>query len=143
LIKFTYTKAAELARELGKIDVAKKWEQRFSESDLEYPVDESSLLIAPGYPYEHSHHHFSHLLAFHPLDLLYVSHNENEVELIRRSIENCEIIESKNPRWSGYMFGWLGGMKARMFDEEGAGKKNKEISGRFCYKKEFSLQWRL
>lgn len=137
LKKFTFIKVAELARELGKMDEAKKWDQKLSEWELEYPINETGLLIAPRYPYVYSHHHFSHLLPFHPLGLLDVTHGEEEAELIRRSIENCEKIESKNPMWTGYMYAWLGGMKARMFDGEGAAEELRKFPTAFVTKNSF------
>ena len=137
LIKFAFTKVAELARELGKIDEARKWDKEFSEWGLEYPINETGLMIAPGYSYEHSHFHFSHLLPFHPLGLLDVTHSEKEAELIKRSIENCEKIESENPGWGGYMYAWLGGMKARMFDGEGAARELKKFPTAFVTNNSF------
>jgi alpha-L-fucosidase 2 len=120
LIKFTFVKIIELAKELGKYSEAVKWEKDLSEWDLEYPIDETGLLLAPGYRYEHSHWHFSHLIAFHPLGLLDRTNGKEDEALIRRTIEHCEMIEQKDPRWVGYIYSWLGGMKARLFDGEGA-----------------------
>ncbi len=137
LIKFTFKKAAELARELGKVEEGKKWDQQLSEWNLEYPVNETGLMIAPGYPYERSHWHFSHLLPFHPLGMLDVTNSKKEAELIAKSVENCEKIDHENPMWTGYMYAWLGGMKARMFDGEGAAKALRKFPAAFVTKNSF------
>lgn len=43
---------------------------------------QGGLSIAVGYPYEHSHRHFSHLLAIHPLGLLDKSYGKAILKLL-------------------------------------------------------------
>ena len=70
LVRFAFRAAAELARELGRKDEADHWE-KLEEELPDFILDaQGGLSIAVGHPYEHSHRHFSHLLAIHPLGLL-------------------------------------------------------------------------
>ncbi len=66
-IRWTFEKAAELASVLGKTEESGKWKTILSEWP-DFALDkEGGLAFAPGYPYQESHRHFSHLVGWHPL----------------------------------------------------------------------------
>ena len=70
LIRFTFEKAAELARVLKYAEESDHWTKILSEWP-EFIIDnEEGLVFARGFPYHESHRHFSHLMAIHPLGLI-------------------------------------------------------------------------
>ena len=134
LVKWTYLHAAELALELGLKEEALKWK-----NDLkawpDYAVDDSGLMFSPNLPYQESHRHFSHLMAIHPLGLIDPANGEEDIEVIQKTIENLEAIGSS--QWTGYSFSWLGNIKARALDGEGAAKALKDFATSFVLSNSF------
>ncbi|WP_420322221.1 glycosyl hydrolase family 95 catalytic domain-containing protein [Flagellimonas sp.] len=137
LIKWTYEKAAEMALELGKTEEANKWEKILSEwPDL--AVDEQKgLMIAPNTHYNQSHRHFSHQLGYHPLGIVDVSMGENHRQIVENTIKTLD--EEGSDWWVGYSFSWLGGMKARAFDGEGAAETLRKFATSFCLPNSFHV----
>lgn len=137
LARWTFEKAAELAREMGLPDEASRWETILSEwPDLS--IDEKSgLMIAPGVPYTGSHRHFSHQLGYHPLGLIDFSKGEAHREIIRNTIATLD--ETGSSRWVGYSFSWLGNLKARAFDGEGAAEALRIFATSFCLPNSFHV----
>jgi len=118
LIRFTYEKAIEMAEVLGLQDDAGTWKSILDEWPS-YAVDgESGLMFAPGYPYDESHRHFSHLMAFHPLGLVDMSKGEQNQIVIRNTLRNLE--QHGTDWWVGYSFSWLGNLYARSFEGDNA-----------------------
>ena len=78
LIRWTYTKAAEMAGVLGKTSEAKHWQQLLSEWPGFAIDDQEGFMIAPNVPFHQSHRHFSHQMAYHPLGLVDWSNGKNE-----------------------------------------------------------------
>ncbi|HLT52214.1 MAG TPA: hypothetical protein VKZ93_09650, partial [Arenibacter sp.] len=136
LVRWTYAHAAELALELGLSEEAKKWNATLKEWP-EYAMDENGLMVAPGQPYNESHRHFSHLLAIHPLGLLDISHGEEERAIIEKTIAHLDAMGSS--QWVGYSFSWLGNLKARAFDGEGAAKALKDFATSFVLPNSFHV----
>ena len=136
LIRWTYAHAAELALELGLEEEAEKWGMALKEWP-EYAVDENGLMIAPNQPYNESHRHFSHLMAIHPLGLIDVSNGDKEKAIIENTIANLDAIGSSY--WTGYSFSWLGNLKARAFDGEGAAKALKDFATSFVLPNSFHV----
>jgi len=118
LIRFAYTAAVELAEELNLREEADHWREIL----LEWPeltVDqESGLMFAPGFPYDETHRHFSHLMGFHPLGLVDISNGNADQEIILNTIRNLE--KHGSDWWTGYSFSWLGNLYARAFEGENA-----------------------
>ncbi|MEN8158306.1 MAG: glycoside hydrolase family 95-like protein [Bacteroidota bacterium] len=137
LILWTYEKAAELATELGLGDEAAKWTNILSEWP-ELAVDpETGLMFAPGFPYDQSHRHFSHLLGFHPLGLVDLSNGELDQRVIKNTLNNLE--EQGSGYWTGYSFSWLGNLYARVFDGEKAAEALTTFAQCFCLRNSFHV----
>lgn len=137
LIRWTYEKAAELAKELKFNDEAEKWDQILSEWP-ELDVDpKTGLTIAPGVPYDESHRHFSHLIGFHPLGLIDYSHGEREKGIINNSLLNLDARGTE--RWTGFSFSWGANLYARAFEGEKAESLLRIFSECFCLKNSFHV----
>jgi alpha-L-fucosidase 2 len=137
LIRWTFEKSAEIALTLGLQDEADKWRKILSEwPDL--AVDpETGLMFAPGFPYNESHRHFSHLLAYHPLGLLDISHGDAEMKIIMNTLENLE--KQGTLEWTGYSFSWLGNLYARAGQGEKAASALRLFAECFCLKNSFHV----
>lgn len=135
LTHFAFGAAAELAMELGKEEEAKHWLQIKSELSDYLLDDKGGLMIAPGYPYQASHRHFSHLLSIHPLGLLDFSKGEKDKEIITQSLS---ALEKYGPDWwCGYSYAWFANLKARAFDGDGAAGALRTFANSFCLKNGF------
>jgi alpha-L-fucosidase 2 len=137
LIRWTYTKAAELAEELGLKEESLKWVQSLSEWP-DFAIDEKEgLMFSASVPYFESHRHFSHLMAIHPLGLLDMSQGETTGQVISNTIEN---LDAKGPKyWTGYSYSWQGNLKARALDGDGAAKALKIFAEAFCLPNSFHV----
>jgi len=137
LIRWTYEKAAELANELGLEKDAEKWTKILNEwPDL--AIDsESGFMFAPGFPYNESHRHFSHLMAFHPLGTVDFSNGEKDKKIILNTLKNLE--KHGSDWWVGYSFSWEGNLYARAFDGENAARVLRTFAECFCLKNSFHV----
>jgi alpha-L-fucosidase 2 len=137
LIRWTYEKAVELALELGLDNDAHKWKRMLSQwPDLAVDGQEG-LMFAPDTPYNESHRHFSHQLAYHPLGLIDYSKGKPHQEIIKNTIITLEEIGTSG--WVGYSFSWMGNLKARAFDGEGAAENLKIFAASFCLPNSFHV----
>ena len=137
LIRWTYAKAAELALELDLKDEADKWEKILSEWP-ELTVDsKSGFMFAPGFPYNESHRHFSHLMAFHPLGMVDFSNGEEDKEIILNTLKNLEA--QSTDYWTGYSFSWQGNLYVRAFDGDNAARVLRIFAECFCLKNSFHV----
>ncbi len=118
LIRWNFSRTAELAEELGKADDAAHWRGLLDELPPLSLAEDGRLLVAKGYPLEASHRHFSHLMAIHPLGLIDWSQGEPAQRTIRASLDELERLGSS--LWTGYSFAWLASMAARGRDGEKA-----------------------
>ena len=135
LIKWTFRTAAEQAEELGKKDDARKWRRILGEWP-DFAVDPAGgLMFAPGFPYAESHRHFSHLMAFHPLGLIDVANGARDEEIIRKTL--AALARFGSDWWCGYSFSWLGNLKARALDGEGAAEALRTFALDFCLPNSF------
>ena len=137
LIRWTYEKAAELASELGLTNETKKWEQILSEWPELIVDPETGLMFAPGFPYDESHRHFSHQMAYHPLALLDFSNGEADRKIILNTLRNLEKYGSD--WWTGYSFSWMGNMYARAFEGDNAAEILRLFAECFCLKNSFHV----
>ena len=137
LIRWTYAKAAELANELGKEEEASHWEQLLDEWP-DYSVDdETGLMIAPGYPFDISHRHFSHMMAIYPLTQINWSQGKDAQQLITKTVNNLTALGSD--WWTGYSFSWLGNIQAQMKDGDAAAKTLRVFAENFCLPSSFHV----
>ena len=135
LVKWLFSKTSELAIELNKPEDAVKWKQiegEWGELDVD---DSSGLTFAKDFPYDASHRHFSHLVAFHPLGLVDVSKGEKDKQIIQNTINTLDKYGSS--QYCGYSFAWLGNVKARNMDGVGAAEALRIFASHFCLKNSF------
>ena len=122
---------------MGKKDEAAHWRTVGAEWP-DFAVDPADgLMFAPGTPYAESHRHFSHLMAFHPLGLLDVSNGPAEAEIIRHTLATLDRVGPDY--WCGYSYAWLGNLKARAFDGDGAAKALGDFASCFCLPNSFHV----
>jgi alpha-L-fucosidase 2 len=119
MIRFTFDKAAELAKELGNLEEAAQWSRILSEwPPLNF--DSTGLVFAPGEQYTESHRHFSHLVGWHPLGIIDWSDGPAEQEILTNTLICLEL---HGPDWwCGYSYSWLGNLYARAFNGEKAAR---------------------
>jgi len=137
LIRFTFSKAAELAGELGHSKDAEKWGEILSEWPDFAISDSMGLLVAPGEPLQVSHRHFSHLMAIHPLGLIDWSNGKKDRQIITNSLNYLGSLGTD--WWCGYSYSWLGNMKARAMDGEGAVQALRTFATCFCLPNSFHV----
>ncbi|MEX2232615.1 MAG: glycoside hydrolase family 95-like protein [Cyclobacteriaceae bacterium] len=137
LMRFTFKAAAELAKELGKQAEADHWKQILKEFPEYALSDNLELMFAPGLHYHESHRHFSHLMAIHPLGLIRWEDGEKSQAII---INTIKLLDKVGPDWwCGYSYSWLGNIKARAKDGEGAAKALEIFAKAFCLKNSFHV----
>ncbi len=137
LIRWNLEKSAELARELGLAEEAVKWEEVLAQWP-ELTIDpETGFMFAPGFPYNQSHRHFSHLLGFHPLGLVDFSNGEKDQTIIKNTLRNLE--SQSSDFWTGYSFSWQGNLYARAFEGENAARALTIFAQCFCLKNSFHV----
>ncbi|SEJ77517.1 alpha-L-fucosidase 2 [Cyclobacterium xiamenense] len=136
LVRWTYTIAAELAKELGYTEEAVEWANTLAEWPG-YATDETGLMIAPGHPLQESHRHLSQVMAIHPLSLIDPSHGEKDQKIIKNTLSHLDELGSSN--WTGYSFAWLGNLKARAGDGEGAAMALRDFASSFVLPNSFHV----
>ncbi len=136
LIHFAFSKAAEMAVELGKSKDAEHWQEVLDQWP-DYSIDDTGLNFAPGEPYANSHRHFSHLMAWHPLGLIDWGNGPEDQEIIKNTLAS---LEKYGPDWwTGYSYSWLGNLYARAFDGEKAAAALRDFANCFCLKSSFHV----
>lgn len=135
LTRFAFQAAAEMANELNLTEEAAHWKKL----DKELPAfdldQEKCLTFAANTPYQGSHRHFSHAMAIHPLGLIDPSKGETDREIIKSTIDRMDKVGPG--AWCGYSYSWLGNMKARALDGEGAAKALRDFAECFCLRNTF------
>jgi alpha-L-fucosidase 2 len=135
LILWTFRTAAEMALELGLTEESSKWSKIAGEWPA-FAVDpKEGLMFAPGTPYRESHRHFSHLMAFHPLGLIDGANGEADRKIILDTLATLDRIGPD--AWCGYSYAWLGNLKARALDGQGAAKALRTFAEAFCLPNSF------
>jgi hypothetical protein len=69
-------------------------------------------------------------MGFHPLGLLDVSRGGTEAKIIRDTLATLDRIGPD--WWCGYSYAWLGNLKARALDGEGAAAALRTFASAFC-----------
>ena len=137
LLKFGFKAASDMASSLGLNEESNHW-KKLEDQLPDYDLDsDGALTFAPEHDYNESHRHFSHALAFHPLGLLDMSNGEKEQKIIKATVDK---IDKFGPNaWTGYSYSWLGNLKARTFDGEGAAEALKIFAECFCLRSTFHV----
>lgn len=119
LIRWECQTLLEMASRLGIADpLAPRW-QGILDSLATFPTDTTGLMVGAGVPLSISHRHYSHLLAFYPLDLIRWDSTSHR-SLIERSVRTWS---SLNSDWHGYSYTGSAAMYARMFQGDSAFEK--------------------
>ena len=136
LIRWTFAAAAELADELDLPDDAVRWRKILSEMpDLALDLETKKMLVAQDYPLLHSHRHFSHLMAIHPLGLVRWENGATDRQIIKASLADLKRLGSS--QWCGYSFSWLANLAARARDGQTAENALEIFSTAFCLRNSF------
>ncbi len=135
LMRFTFRAAAELATELSLQQEAKYWKQILKEFPDYALSANNELMVSPTLPYNESHRHFSHMMAIHPLSLVNWEDGDKAQSIIKNSISLLDKVGPDN--WVGYSYSWMGNLKARSKDGEGAAKDLEIFAKAFCLKNSF------
>jgi len=102
----------EMATAQGKTEDAEKWAALKAKlAPLKFDEKTGALLVGEGVPFSHSHRHFSHTLAIHPLGILNVDQSEEAREAVRASVR--QILDQSHRGWTGYSFTWAASLAAR------------------------------
>lgn len=137
LIRFTFNAASELAAELSFPEESEHWKNLSAQLPA-FDLDEvNGMTFAKGFPYNGSHRHFSHLMAIHPLGIIDYSKGEEDREIIKATINALD--KNGSDQWCGYSYSWLGNLKARAMDGDGAAKALKIFAECFCLKNTFHV----
>ncbi|MPR34910.1 hypothetical protein GBK04_16505 [Cytophagaceae bacterium SJW1-29] len=137
LMKFTLKAGTEMASVLGKSTEADHWNQLGAEFGDFALTDNKELMFAPSLPYNESHRHFSHLMAIHPLGLIKWEDGEAAQAIITNTIRQLDAIGPD--WWCGYSYAWLGSVKARAKDGEGAANALGTFARAFCLPNSFHV----
>jgi alpha-L-fucosidase 2 len=138
LIRWLYGAAAELAGELGLKKEQDRWHKTLGEwPELALSPDDGRLLVAPGYPLQESHRHFSHLMAIHPLGIVDWANGETDRRTIRASLADLDRLGTD--WWCGYSYAWLGSLAARAMDGEKAARALRTFADCFCLPNSFHV----
>ncbi len=135
LTRWLFQATAELGEELGLTTEAANWRKILAELPELAFDGETGLLVAPGYPLDTSHRHFSHLMAVHPLGLIDQSHGPEAQEIITASLRHLENLGSD--WWTGYSFSWYANLLAWAGEGAQAEKALETFSTAFTLRNSF------
>lgn len=132
LLHWTFAALDEMATALGDRAAAARW--RATGAALAPIVIDSatqSLPFAAGLPYNESHRHFSHAMAFHPLAELSIESPRDSL-VIQHTLDGLR--QHGSDWWTGYSFAWYSAMLAR------AGRAEEALSALETYRRAFILR---
>ena len=127
--------AATMAQDLNLTDEAAHWKAigaQFGTFDLDKT---GGLTFAKGFPYNQSHRHFSNAMSIHPLGVIDWSNGAEDQKIIKATLANFD--KMGPDYWTGYSYSWLGNMKARAMDGEGASEALRTFAQCFCLRNTF------
>jgi hypothetical protein len=136
LMKYVFEKAGEMAVALGDSTSVVHFQKIAAEFEPYALSGKNELMFAKGHAYESSHRHFSHAMAIFPLGL-YQWKNEADKPVMKATIDLLDKVGPAN--WCGYSYSWLGNLKARVQDGEGAQKALQIFAKAFCAGNSFHL----
>ena len=127
--------AATMASDLNLTEQATHW-KTISAQFGAFDVDKTGgLTFAKGFPYNQSHRHFSNAMSIHPLGVIDWSNGTDDQKIIKATLANFDKLGPDY--WTGYSYSWLGNMKARAMDGEGASKALRTFAECFCLRNTF------
>ncbi len=135
LIRWTFEKSAELAKELELDDEVDRWlaiHKRLPKIALS---EEGFILISQDEALEDSHRHHSHMMAIHPLGLINWDGGERDQRIIESSMKEMDRLGTS--QWTGYSFSWQGNLWARAKNGERAVEFLEIFAKAFCLKNSF------
>ncbi len=135
LTRWLFQATSELGEELGLTTEAANWRKILSELPQLASDEETGLLVAPSYPLDTSHRHFSHLMAIHPLGLIDQSQGPGAEEIVKASLRHLEALGSD--WWTGYSFSWYANLLAWAGEGEKAEKALETFSTAFTLRNSF------
>ena len=127
--------AATMANDLNLTDEAAHWKTigaQFGAFDLDKT---GGLTFAKGFSYDQSHRHFSNAMSIHPLGIIDWSNGAEDQKIIKATLANFD--KMGPDYWTGYSYSWLGNMKARAMDGEGASEALRTFAQCFCLRNTF------
>jgi alpha-L-fucosidase 2 len=136
LMKYVFEKAVEMAAAVGDQTNVIHYQKIAAEFEPYAITSNNELMFAKGHAYESSHRHFSHAMAIFPLGL-YQWKNEADKPVMKATIDLLDKVGPAN--WCGYSYSWLGNLKARVQDGEGAQKALQIFAKAFCAGNSFHL----
>ena len=74
-------------------------------------------------------------MAFHPFGMIDWSNGEKDREIIKATIKRLDDVGPD--KWCGYSYSWLGNLKARAMDGEGAADALRTFAQCFCLRNTF------
>lgn len=135
LIRFAFQASAEMADSLRLDTEAGHWRQLAAQLPAFALDEKGGLAIAPGYPYNVSHRHFSHAMAIHPLGLLDISQGPEAKQVIDATLSR---LHANGPDWwCGYSYAWLANLEARAGHGEAAAEALRTFASCFCLRNSF------
>ncbi|MBU1820340.1 MAG: hypothetical protein KKG00_02355, partial [Bacteroidetes bacterium] len=137
LMKFALQAGAEMATVLGHTAEADQWKKLLGEFGDFALTENKELMFAPSLPYNESHRHFSHLMAIHPLGLIKWEDGPAAQAIITNTLRQLDAVGPD--WWCGYSYAWLGSVKARAKDGEGAAKALSTFARAFCLPNSFHV----
>lgn len=112
LLRWLFGALEEMHRAAGDPAAAAAWRAALARLDpLDADPAGGALTLARGLPLHESHRHFSHTLAFHPLNLLDPERHADERTMVLASLDQLERLGTRE--WVGYSFSWMAAMLAR------------------------------
>jgi hypothetical protein len=135
-MKYVFEKAAEMATALGMYEEAAQYKKTLGQFEPFIVSSKNELMFAKDHAYTSSHRHFSHTMAIFPLGL-YQWKNALDKPVMKATIDLLDKVGPSN--WCGYSYAWLGNLKARIADGEGAQKALQIFAKAFCAGNSFHL----
>ncbi len=132
LLHWAFGTLTEMATTLGDTKAVAEWRQ--TERSLPRLVVDAAthaLPFADGLPYNESHRHFSHAMAFHPLALLSPRRADDSVTIARTL---AQLAQYGPDGWTGYSYAWYAAMLAR------AGQAENALRAVETYRRGFTLR---
>lgn len=135
LVHYLFESAADISNAMGKKDEAQKWLKIRAEFP-EFAQDQTGLLVAPGFPMEHSHRHMSPYMAIYPMGTLDIN-SAKDKPLIEKSLHHLDTLGTR--AWVGYSFSWMAILHARGKNAESALDNLQKFANNFCSINSFHL----
>lgn len=137
LLKTLFSIAGEAADSLGIADDAERWKSNAAQMPDLATDSDGSLLLAPGKPLDFSHRHFSHAMSIYPLGMVQPTRSEEEKRIAEATVARLDSIGPNY--WVGYSYSWLGALKARCLDGDGAAEAIRTFANCFVGPNTFHL----